>query len=203
MTARRRIPLWLKLGYGVATPAIALAYARTYGPQNFLWLSDVALGLTAVAAVAESPLAASLAAVGALPLELAWNLDFLAGGKPFGLAGYMFDAKLPRFLRALSLFHVALPPSLILLLRRLGYDRRAFPMQAALTALLLPASRKASNPRENVNWAFGPGERPQRRISPGLYLGLEILAFVLLAHLPTHLALRRLFPAAPRPGRRA
>jgi hypothetical protein len=192
----RQIPIWLKLGYGLATPAIALDYARSYGPQNFLWLSDIALGLTTCAVIAESPLLAGIAAVGTLPLELAWNLDFLAGGRLFGLTGYMFDAKLPWGRRALSLFHVALPPTLVLMFRRLGYDRRALPVQAALTAILLPVSYKATDPRENVNWVFGPGQRRQKRLAPGGYLGLEMIAFLLFVHLPTHLLLQRLFPAA-------
>ncbi|HJU20723.1 MAG TPA: hypothetical protein VJ770_30105 [Stellaceae bacterium] len=196
-----RLPAWLKFGYGVATPVIACDYARTYGAQNFLWLSDIALGLTTAAAIVESPLCASLAAVGALPLELAWNLDFLSGGRLFGLAGYMFDANLPRGRRALSLFHMALPPTVILMLRRLGYDRRACGVQSVLTALLLPASYRVTDPYENVNWALGPGGRPPGALPPRVYLGLEMIAFIVFAHLPTHRLLRRLFPL-PRPEAR-
>src|SRR5437763_6389058 len=118
----RRVPGALKFGYGAATPVIAAVYARCYGPANFLWLSDIALGLTTAAVITEEALPASVAAVGVLPLEIAWNIDLVSGGRLLGLAGYMFDRKLPRWLRALSLFHVALPPTLSLLLRRLGYD---------------------------------------------------------------------------------
>ena len=74
------VPAALKWGYGLATPAIAAVYARCYGVGNFLWLSDIALGLTTVAVVTETALPASIAAAGVLPLELAWNADFISGG---------------------------------------------------------------------------------------------------------------------------
>ena len=189
------IPVALKLAYGIATPAIAAVYAGAYGPANFLWLSDIALGLTTAAIIAESPLPASVAAVGVLPLELGWNVDFLSGGR-LGLAGYMFDAKLPADLRALSLFHVALPPTLLWLLRRLGYDRRAFAVQCAVTGSVLPLCYALTDPAKNINRVFGPGERPQRRLPPLFYLALMTAALVGLAHWPTHRVLSRLFPAA-------
>src|SRR5438874_7851822 len=116
----QRVPLALKLSYGLATPLIAAVYARCYGPTNFLWLSDIALGLTTGAVFTERALPASVAAVGVLPLEIAWNADFVSGGRLMSLAGYMFDRRLPLWLRGLSLFHAALPPTLIWLLRKFG-----------------------------------------------------------------------------------
>ena len=68
---RRRVPAALKLGYAVATPLIAAVYARSYGVGNFLWLSDIALGLTTAAVITERALPASIGAVGVLPLEIA------------------------------------------------------------------------------------------------------------------------------------
>jgi len=191
------VPFAIKLAYGLGTPIIGTVYARTYGPQNFLWLSDIALGLTAAAVIAESRLPASIAAVGVLALELAWNADFAARGKLMGLAAYMFDSKLSRGLRALSLFHVALPPTLIWLLRRLGYDRRAFAIQCGLTWAALSLTYAFTDPNQNINWAFGLGTRPQHRLPLLLYLALLMLAFPVLAHWPTHLALTRLFPICP------
>jgi hypothetical protein len=200
---RWRVPLALKLAYGVAMPLIATVYARCYGAKNFLWLSDIALGLTTAAVVTETRLPASIAAVGVLPLEIAWNADFVTGGRLVGLAGYMFDKRLSPALRALSLFHVALPPTLLWLLRRLGYDRRAFAIQCGLTSIVLPLSYATSAPKDNINWVFGPGSRPQRRLPPLLYLGLVTLAFPLLVHGPTHLVLRRVFDGKPKPSPQA
>lgn len=193
-----RVPALLKVAYGAATPAIGVIYARCYGVDNFLWLSDIALGLTTAAVIAEKRLPASIAAVSVLPLELAWNADFVSGGRLLGLAGYMFDRKLPRWLRTLSLFHVALPPTLLSLLRNLGYDRRALAIQCGITWTVLPLTYAFTDPKKNINWVFGPGARPQKRFPPLLYLGLAMIAFPLLVHWPTHLAMRRLFPAGSR-----
>jgi hypothetical protein len=196
-SSRAGVPLGVKLIYGLGTPFVGAVYARAYGPQNFLWLSDIALGLTTAALITESRLPASMAAVGVLPLELAWNIDFAARGKLMGLAAYMFDSKLPAGLRALSLFHVALPPTLIWLLQRLGYDRRAFAIQCGVTWTTLTLSYALTDPQQNINWVFGPGSKPQRRLPPLLYLALVMVGFAVLAHWPTHLLLKRLFPTSP------
>jgi hypothetical protein len=188
-----RIPLWLKITYGVATPTIAGFYWRHYGPKNFLWLSDIALASTAVAVITEKRLPASMPAVGVLPLELAWNLDFVSGGKALGLAAYMFDRKIPAALRLLSLFHVALPPTLLYALSRLGYDRRAFAYQTGLVWTVLPLTYALTKPEQNVNWVFGPGRKPQRRIPPLLYLLAEMAVLPVLVFLPMHVILEGVF----------
>ena len=194
------VPAALKVSYAASAPVIALVYARCYGVGNFLWLSDIALGLTTVAVVTEAALPASIAAVGVLPLELVWNADFIGGGRLTGLAGYMFDRKLPLGLRALSLFHVALPPTLLWLLRKFGYDRRALAIQCGITWTVLPLTYALTDPAKNINWVFGPGNEPQKPLPPLLYLGLAMLAFPLLVHWPTHSAMRRLFRSARRRG---
>ncbi len=38
--------VWLTAAYALATPIIAAVYRRSYGPANFLWLSDIALAFT-------------------------------------------------------------------------------------------------------------------------------------------------------------
>lgn len=192
------VPMWLKLGYGSFLCVLVPVYWRQYGPRNFLWLSDVALGATAAAVICESPPLAGMMAVGVLPLEAAWNVDFALGGR-YGLADYMCDRRRSRFLRGLSLFHVALPPTLLWMLGRFGYDRRSLARQTLVTWALLPLTYALTDPAKNINWAFGPGPQPQRRIPPLAYLALEMAALPLFALLPTHLLLRRLFrPYRPR-----
>src|SRR5204862_3930488 len=102
------------------------------GPANFLWLSDIALAFTTISLLTQNRLLASMPAVGVLPLEIAWNVDFASGGYLIGLANYMFDPQLPLWLRGLSLFHIALPPTLLFLLYRFGYDQRALVLQTLL-----------------------------------------------------------------------
>lgn len=197
--AAGRVPVWLKIAYGTFVLALVPVYWWHYGPQNFLWLSDLALFATAAAVIAELAWLAGMAAVGALAFEIAWTVDFLSGGKLLDLASYMFDAGKPAYLRALSLFHLALPPTLLWLLHRLGYDRRSFIRQTLFTLALLPATWLLTRPDENINWVYGPGTEPQHRIPPLLYLAAEMAVMPVLVFLPTHMLLKRLF-APPRRG---
>lgn len=192
MSNPEQVPLWLTLAYALAIPVIAVAYWRAYGPTNFLWLSDIALAFTLLALITGNPLLASMPAVGVLPLELAWTIDFLSGGRLIGLAAYMFDQKLPLYLRSLSAFHLALPPTLLFLLSRLGYDERAPIYQTLLTWLVLIVTYWATDPEKNINWVFGPGSKPQHTLPPLLYLGLVMALFPLMIFV-AHLVLKRLF----------
>jgi hypothetical protein len=186
------VPLWLKLGYAVFVPVLVVIYWQRYGPSNFLWLSDIALFFTTAAVVFESPLLASMPAVGVLPLEIFWTIDFLLLGR-FGLTSYMFDAKYPLWLRAISLFHLALPPTLIWMLWRLGYKPAAFPLQIALTWIVLTICYLFTDPEKNINWAFGPGEKPQTKLPKRRYFALLMLIIPFAVMLPMHVLLSWLF----------
>lgn len=186
------VPLWLKIGYAAFVPFLVLVYWRRYGPSNFLWLSDIALFLTAAAVIFESPLLASMPAVGVLPLEIFWTVDFLLLGR-FGLTSYMFDRQYPLWLRAISLFHLALPPTLLWMLWRVGYDPIAFPLQVALTWFVLGFCYLFIDPQKNINWTFGPGEKPQTKISPRLYFAILMVVIPLAVMTPMHFLLDWLF----------
>ncbi|HYG88359.1 MAG TPA: hypothetical protein VD978_19120 [Azospirillum sp.] len=189
----RRVPFALKLAYGGFIGVLVPVYWRAYGPENFLWLSDIALFGTGAAVITEKPLPAGMMAVGVLPLELAWSADILAGGKLLGLARYMFESNTPLYLRGLSLFHLALPPTLLWLLRRLGYDRRALRCQTTLTLAVLPLTYALTEPSKNINWVFGWGNEPQRTLPPLVYLAFEMALLPLVVLTPMHALLRRLF----------
>jgi hypothetical protein len=193
MVSPNDLLVWLTAAYSLATPIIAAVYWRSYGPANFLWLSDIALAFTLISLLSRERLLASIPAVGVLALELGWAIDFLAGGRLIGLAAYMFDKRLSLPLRSLSLFHLALPPTLLFLLSMFGYDKRAFVFQTLLTWVVLLISYNATDPEKNINCVFGPGDKPQHVIPPPLYLALEMTALPLLVFLPTHLILLRLF----------
>src|SRR5688500_1990532 len=172
-------------------------YALRYGWRNYLWFSDIALVVTGVALWLESALLASMMAVGVLLPELLWSVSFLArllfGIRASDLAGYMFDPAKPRYLRALSLFHLVLPPTLLWTLACLGYDARALAAQTALAWIVLPVTYAVLRPHdENVNWVYGLGER-QNRLAPRVYLALLMLGFPLIVYLPTHFALKTWF----------
>jgi hypothetical protein len=136
-------------------------------------------------------------AVAVLLPELLWNASFfmrlLFRIRVTDLAGYMFDAGSPRFVRALSLFHVVLPIVLLWMLHELGYDARALLGQTLLAWVVLPLTYAVTTPQgENINWVRGPGDL-QRRVPPLAWLALLMLAFPVGLYLPTHFALRALF----------
>jgi hypothetical protein len=193
MVSSAQVLLWLTLVYGLAVPVIAVIYWRAYGPTNFLWLSDIGLALTLAALLSGNRLLASMAAVGVLALELAWTIDFLFAGRLVSIAAYMFDAKLPLYLRAISLFHLALPPTLLFLVYEFGYDPRALIYQTLLTWAVLIVTYLTTDPAKNINWVFGPGSKPQHVLPPLLYLGLEMAIIPVCVFLPTHLLLERFF----------
>jgi hypothetical protein len=193
---RQRAPTWLKIAWTAFVLALVPVYWREYGPTNFLWFSDLALFALALALWIGSPLLVGMAAVGVLPLEIAWTLDFLAGGRLLDLAGYMFDRTKPLYLRALSLFHLAVPPLTLWLLQRWGYDRRSLAFQTAVGWAVMLATYAVTDPAKNINWVFGPGGHPQTAVPPALYLAGLMTIIPAFVYWPTHLALSRAFPRA-------
>ena len=187
------IPIWIKVAYTLMVAVIVPVYLAYYGPANFLWFSDVALIVTGVALWLENPLLVSMMTVGVLLPELLWNVTLftrlVTGIRVSGLADYMFDTRIPKWIRALSLFHVVLPVLMLWMLHRLGYDPRALPAQTALAWVILPLTYAVTKPEDNINWVYGPGARPQRQISPPLYLAFVLILFPLIVYVPTHLLL--------------
>jgi hypothetical protein len=202
-----RIPLWVKLAYTAFVVVLVPYYLKTYGPTNFLYFCDVALMMIVVAMWLESPLLASMPAVGILLPQVLWCLDFLGGlvGRPItGITAYMFDENLSLFARGLSFFHFWLPLLVVWLVWRLGYDRRALVCWTlAVWALQLvsffwmpapPAPAEDPNLPVNINYVYGFNDSAQQTwMPPGVFLALMMVGLPSLVFLPTHLALQRAF----------
>jgi len=192
-----QIPLWLKITYTLFVSVLVPSYWKQYGPGNFLWFSDIALLTTTLTLWLEIPLLASMMTLSVVLLELTWNIDFFVrlstGVSLIGLSGYMFDPSIPKPMRALSLFHVALPVLLLWLVYRLGYDGRALAAQTVFAWAVLLCSYFLTGAAENVNWVHGWGKTPQTWMPAPLYLALLMILFPLVIYLPTHLLLRKLF----------
>jgi hypothetical protein len=193
MPRLRSYPLWVRIPYTIFVLVLVPVYWREYGPGNVLWFSDIALFSVLLCLWTGWRLPYSMMAVGVLPLEMVWTADILTGGSLFGLAGYMFDGTQPLLPRALSSFHLFLPPILIWMLVRQGYDRRAIVWQTALAWIVLPASWFLTPPSENINWVHGIGPEASAILPPGLYLALFMVLLPLLVFVPMHAALKRLF----------
>lgn len=187
------IPLWLKISYTIMVLVIIPVYWRDLGPANFLWFSDIALFSLVAALWFENRLINSTMAVAVFFLESAWVLDFLTGGNLIQISAYMFDPDTAMHIRIISgLFHITLPPVLLYLLVKLGYDKRALLLQTIIALVVLPVTYWVTEPENNVNWVYGPAG--QQNVLPD-YLYLVILATVLIVflYLPSHLLFKRLF----------
>jgi len=207
-----KIPLIAKLAVSVFMAVLVPVYWHVYGLTNFLWFCDAALLLTVAGMWLENSQLISMCAVGILLPQCLWLADFagqLLGFPLLGLTAYMFDPQLPLFTRALSLFHGWLPVLLVWLLFRLGYDRRALLGWSLLAAALgivcyfftPPAGAHPANPNApvNLNYLYGFNDRqPQIWLNQNLYVILWLATLWLVAFLPTHLLLRKYFPAPPR-----
>jgi hypothetical protein len=202
-----KIPLWLKLTLTAFMAVWFPVYWANYGPTNFLYFCDVALLLTFVGIWTENRLLVSMSAVGILIPQAVWVVDFcaqLSGHSLTGMTGYMFDAHRSLFLRGLSFFHGWLPFLLVYLVAKFGYDRRALSAWTALGwtlclvcfAFLPPAGAHLSDPKipVNIDYVFGLNDgRPQTWMPAGAYLATWMIVLAVVAYVPTHFVLRRLF----------
>jgi hypothetical protein len=201
-----RLPLWLKLAYTAFMAVLVPVYWTNYGPTNFLYFCDVALLITLVAIWIESPLLASMCAVGIIGSQTLWVIDFVLnmfGVKLTGLTDYMFMSDHSLFLRGLSLFHGWLPFLLVYLVWRLGYDSRGLPAWTVVAwALILISFFFMPGPRpdpglEPVNvdyvWGFSDTE-PQHWMPAGVWVVSLMILLPLLLYVPVHFLLRRTMP---------
>jgi hypothetical protein len=204
MTRRARIPLTLKLAYTVFVVILVPYYWVAYSAWNFLFFCDLALLMTLPALWLESSRLMSIPAVGLALPQLLWVVDFLTGSRITGMTSYMFDPKLPLFVRGLSGFHGWLPFLLIWGVWRLGYDRRAIVVWTAISTVVLltcyflapapPAPVSNPNLAVNINYVYGLSyEKPQTLMPPWLWLSTMIVGFPIVFYLPSHLIFRSLF----------
>jgi hypothetical protein len=173
---------------------IVPVYLKRYGATNFLWFSDIALLGVFAALWLESRLLGSMMALTVLLPESLWVLSFVSGALFRGrgvttLAAYMFDPKVPLYLRCLSSFHLALPPAAGWLLYRYGYDERALVAQTLLAWVVLPLTLWLAPPPKNLNWVRGFGHPPRTPLPLPAHFAIMMLGYPLLIYLPTHLLL--------------
>jgi len=176
------------------------AYLWQYGGHVFLNLCDIAVILTCIGLFTGNALLLSTQAVSSLVIDLTWDLDLLAraltGRHLIGGTEYMWDAKWPLWLRAMSAFHLVLPPVLFTALRRTGYDRRAWRWQSALALVVMAVSRVTLGPEENQNFTWSD-PFVHRSWGPAVvHVGLTWLVLVTAVYAPTHALLARWRPSA-------
>jgi len=184
-----RLPLWLKLGWTAWLLVWIPVYWRQYGAQNFLYFCDLGNVLIAVALWAESSLLFSWQACGLLIFQTLYTVDLLSaaltGTHLLGATEFMFDPRVPLFVRLLSLFHVVTPPLLLWAIWRVGYDSRGWKLQTLTTWIVVPINF-LWRPQYDVNWARGPFFREQQLVPSILYLAAYLVIVPLAVYWPTH-----------------
>lgn len=194
MAHQNRIPTWLKVAYTVMVVIIIPVYWHRLGPTNFLWFSDIALIVMVAALWWESRLLASTMAVAVLFLELAWVADFFSGANLTEVAKYMYADDTDWLIKVLSgTFHFALPPVLILMLRKYGYDTRAYLTQVIICLVVIPLTYLLTRPEDNINWVYGLADE-RTSLPPMLYLSLLVAGFIFIIYTPSHFIFKRFFP---------
>ena len=172
-------------------------YWHYYGPQNFLWLSDIGLFLTCLSLWLNAPLLMSMAAVGVLVVELIWCVGFFSTLifqiNLISLSDYMFNPIYPLALRAISLFHIVTPVIWIIYLYQFGYRTRAVYYFTILYWIVLALTVSLTNPVENINWAFIPQKLGIDASLSHLWIAFLAIGFPCLIFYPTHLLFKKFF----------
>lgn len=177
-------------------------YTSYWGWRNMLHLCDVSVVVACMGLFLRQPLLVSSQALLAPLVGVLWTLDvgwrIVTGHHLVGGTEYMWDANYPVWVRLLSCFHIVLPLVLLWVVRELGYDRRALLLQTAIASALLIVSRFLS-PQLNMNYAFQDPLLHRAWGPPPVHLAVILGGCVVIFLWPTHLVLRRTFPA-PRTG---
>lgn len=196
-----KLPTWVRWASLIWLAVWIPAYWRTWGPQNFVHLCDIAVILTCAGLWWRNSLLLSSQAVSSIVVDLLWDLDaawrLFSGHHLIGGTEYMWDAHYPLWVRLLSLFHIAWPILLLWSLGRAGYDRRGWILQSAIAAGAMIAAR-FTNPALNINYAFRY-PLSHRAWGPALaHVALMWIALVVVIYLPTHWVLAKRFAGPAR-----
>jgi hypothetical protein len=188
-----RLPLWLKILWTVFVIVWAPVYRHQYGAQNFLYFCDLGNFFIAAALWLESPLLFSWQASGLLVFQTLYSVDLIGAAllhrHLIGGTEYIFDPRVPLFVRVLGLYHIVTPLILLWGIYRLGYDGRGWKYQTLVTCIVIPINY-FWRPQYDVNWARGLFSHEQH-FAPGVvYLAAYLILVPLVVYWPTNLILQ-------------
>lgn len=191
-----KLPLWLKLLFTLWIIGWAPIYFQAYGPQNYLWICNLANFIILIGIWFNSRLLLSSQAVATLLVGVFWSFDLgtalVAGFHPLNATAYMLDQDIDLHVRLLSLFHLHLPVIALYCVWRLGYDSRGVWLQFLVTGVVLPLSYFFGTVDENINWVYAPFGYIQSYLPPELYLPALWLSYLVILYLPAHWLVRAL-----------
>lgn len=202
VTAHSSIPLTARLGFTAWMVFWVTVILNNQGPQNFFWLCNMAQFIVLYAVWRRNRLLlASQAGVVCL-VGLGWTLDFLialvlGGQSPTGFTAYMFSDELSLLARATSLYHIGLPPFLLWLVWRVGYDRRGPWLQSLIGVVGVVGAWLFTEPYRNVNWVWQPFGVEQVWMPDALWVLVLIVAYPLVLYFPGHYLLQFIIRRLP------
>ena len=186
----RHTPVAAALAFTCWMAFWVLVVLWAHGPQNFLWLCNLAKVLLLYGVWRGDRLIVSSQAGLVCLVGLVWTLDFAlglaSGGRLANFTAYMFNPDIPLLARATSLYHTALPFFVLWLVCRLGYDRRGPWLQCLIGAPAVVGAWLWTEPERNVNWVFAPFGIEQVWLPAPIYVSCLVLAYPLLLYLPGH-----------------
>lgn len=192
-----RIPPIIKLLYTAFYIGIVYLTVNNFNVLSLFWFSQTALFIVLIGMWAESRILISMASLSILIFHSIWTIGFfirlIFGITATGGLAYMFDPQISPILRYMSLYHVVLPLLILWILKRKGYDPRAFKLQTLLAWIIFIATFLFTPMERNINWVFGP-QSPQTLISPYLYLAIVMVTIPVFIYFPTHVVLKHVFP---------
>jgi len=188
MAAKVGFSIWLLLWLSIMLEPV--------GPQNFFWLCNAAMFLIVLALWIENRMILSSQAGTVVLVGVVWTADLLlaliVGGSVTGFTAYMFDESLSLPLRLSSLYHVGLPPFMLFLLWRIGYDRNAWRLQCVIGALMVVGAWLLTEPYRNVNWVHQPFGLEQPPLPVALWVLVLVCVYPVVIYFPGHLLVSRL-----------
>ncbi len=195
VTDRHPIPLAVRAAFTLWMLCWVSVVLANQGPQNFFWLCNMAQFILLYALWSGNCLLWSSQAGLVCLVGLGWTLDLivallLGGRSPTGFTSYMFSDELSLLARLSSLYHVGLPPFLIWLVWRAGYDERGPWLQSVIGALGLLGAWLLTEPYRNINWIFAPFGFEQVWMPEWLWLLVLMLLYPLLLYFPGHFLVR-------------
>jgi hypothetical protein len=167
------------------------SYSIYYGAWHFLQLCNLSILLGSFGLFFRSRLIISSQLLAMGGISLVWLLDvcsYLITGKFInGGAAYMWDAKIPLFIRMLSCYHVIWPALMLYDLRISGYDARALALQCAIAAFATVLGLFIAPAIENINYVFQWPNGTLLFSNPILHASISFAALIVFLYLPTHI----------------
>lgn len=190
MASQRGIPGTIRLTFTVWMAVWTPIILWSYGPQNFLWLCNIAQFLVLYSLWTDDRLILSSQAGTVCLIGLVWVLDFIpaiaSGGATATVTAYMFNPDYPLPTRIASIYHVFLPALILTVLHHRGYDRRGVWLQCVIGGLAVIGSWLFTDEERNINWVAAPFHVEQVWMPDAAWVVVMLVLYPLVLYFPGH-----------------